>query len=191
MKIIGGSRMDAVDESRAELDGTYARCYKAYAVPLRRFVAGLVHDESVAEELVQDTFMKLYEKKVALDESRPTLRSFLYLVARHRTLDYLAKCRREDRVRTHSVFDEAVIDERFYRDLEDAVIEGEVISTLHDTLNSIPEKKREIFIRRAMLDMKLSQVMKDLDVTTYTIKKVEHEVRLRIREALARYYQGA
>ncbi|TAL36441.1 MAG: sigma-70 family RNA polymerase sigma factor [Spirochaetes bacterium] len=182
--------MDAVDESRAELDRTYARCYKAYAAPLRRFVAGLVHDEYAAEEIVQDTFMKLYEKKVALDESRPTLRSFLYIVARHRSLDYLAKCRREDRVRTHAAFDEAIMDDRFYRDLADAVIEGEVISTLHDTLNSIPEKKREIFIRRAMLDMKLNQVMKDLDVSTYTIKKVEHEVRLRIRDSLSRYYAG-
>jgi RNA polymerase sigma-70 factor, ECF subfamily len=184
----GEERMDAATPTNSGIDREYSNCYRLYAGPLKRYVTGLVRDEFIAEELVQETFMKLFERGIRLDESRPTLRSFLYMVARHRALDHLARRKREDKATASVAFEEATMNERFFENLENAIIEGEVISTLYDTLQSIPVKKREIFMRRALLDMKIGRVMKDMDVSTFTIKKIEKEVRLRIRDSLGQYF---
>ncbi len=180
--------MDAAGNTHSGMDREYSHCYRTYAGPLRRYVAGLVRDEFIAEELVQETFMKLFERGVRLDVTRPTLKSFLYMVARHRALDHLARRKREEKATASIAVEEASLNERFFEDLESAVIEGEVISTLYDTLKSIPENKREVFVRRALLDMKMGKVMKDMDVSTFMIKKIEKEVRLKIRESLGQYF---
>jgi len=47
-----------------------------------------LHDESVAEELVQDTFMKLWEIRQTLND-QVNLRNFLYTITKNNCLNYL------------------------------------------------------------------------------------------------------
>lgn len=47
-----------------------------------------LHDESVAEEMVQDTFMKLWEIRQTLND-QVNLRNFLYTITKNNCLNYL------------------------------------------------------------------------------------------------------
>jgi RNA polymerase sigma-70 factor (ECF subfamily) len=73
--------------------------YVDYYQPLLRYLHRLVHDEGVAEDLCQDSFVKAMRH---WDERNPqaNLRSWLYAIARNTAFDYL---RRRKRMQTETL----------------------------------------------------------------------------------------
>lgn len=55
---------------------------------LVHFVASYVKDSQMAEDIAQETLLKVWENRSALDPGR-NLRAFTFTIARNRTLDYL------------------------------------------------------------------------------------------------------
>lgn len=55
---------------------------------LRLFACSYVHSMDVAEDLVQDVFLKILEQNVDLSEYR-SLESFMYTILRNKCLDYI------------------------------------------------------------------------------------------------------
>jgi RNA polymerase sigma-70 factor (family 1) len=66
--------------------------------PLVRFANGYVRQLALAEDLVQDVFVWLWERRATL-APRETLTSYLYGAVRHRALDALRRSTTEARVR--------------------------------------------------------------------------------------------
>jgi RNA polymerase sigma-70 factor, ECF subfamily len=63
----------------------YARCGRlAYSVILR-----IVHDAEVAEDLTQETFLRVWNRVEALDAERGALTPWVLTVARNRAIDHL------------------------------------------------------------------------------------------------------
>jgi RNA polymerase sigma-70 factor (ECF subfamily) len=165
----------------------FTRCYVEYADDVRRFVFRHIRDEFSSEDIVQDVFMRLFERKEPLEPGCATIRCFLFTVAKNRMLDHLRRQRVAEHKLRRLVLEEALINEKFYADIENACIEGEVLSTLHDTIDSLPEIKREVFLKRAFLRMKQGEVMKEMSLSAFVVKKIEREVRQIIRSRLSRY----
>ena len=72
--------------------GEYNRAVDAYADNLFRFVLKNLKDESTAEDIIQDTFEKLWLK---LEEvSAAKVKSYLFTSAYHTMIDYIRKEKR-------------------------------------------------------------------------------------------------
>jgi RNA polymerase sigma factor (sigma-70 family) len=162
-------------------DENFSRCYALFEGALRFFIRGIVRDSFIAEELVQDVFTRLYERRVELDPRRETTKSFLFTVAKNRTMDYLRRTRCEEKGYQQKLVEEAVLDVQFYENIENAFIEGEVLSTLHDVLNALPDVKRQVFEKRAMHGVRMSVIEKEFGTSPFMIKKIEKEVCEEIR----------
>lgn len=160
--------------------------YCGYAQPLLRFVLVFIRDVHAAEEIVQDVFLKVYERREFLDMESPTIKSFLFTVAKNSVYDYLRRQRTEKKGHLNLCIQEAVLNENFYRDVENAYIDGEVVSTLHDVLNGLPEKKREIFLMRMFLNRRIKDISKEMDVSQFVIKKIINEVMFDIKRRTGR-----
>jgi len=63
-----------------------------YESPLINYAATIVHDLDRARDIVQDTFIKLYNQDV--DKVKDGLKAWLYTVCRNRALDVLKKEKR-------------------------------------------------------------------------------------------------
>jgi len=61
--------------------------WKEYHASLRRFIQKRVSEESAADDLLQDVFLKVHSKIDTLKESR-RVRSWLYQIARNTIIDY-------------------------------------------------------------------------------------------------------
>ncbi len=164
------------------------RCYRVYSPMIRRFIMKYLGDLHTVEEITQDVFIKLIEKKVPLDAECATTKNFLFTVAKNKMLDHLRRNKYEMERQSNCHIDEVVVDSRFYDDVENLYIEGEVISEFHDTIESLPPIKREIFLRHALQRMPLNQIVEELDVSVFIIKKVDREVRQVLRKRLGKYY---
>lgn len=63
-----------------------------YESPLIHYAASIVHDIDRARDVVQDTYIKLYQQDV--DRMKQGLKAWLYTVCRNRALDVLRKEKR-------------------------------------------------------------------------------------------------
>jgi DNA-directed RNA polymerase specialized sigma24 family protein len=84
--------------------------------------------------------------------------------------------------------EEAVIDEKLFSDLDRAVISGEVLSTLHDTLNALPGKERDIFMKRVIHNRRLCDISAETRLSPFLINKIIRGVKLKLRESLNNYF---
>ncbi len=68
----------------------------AHEAPLLRYATGLLHDLHAAQDVVQNTFIKLFQKWEPGMRPTEALRPWLYRVTHNEAIDYL---RREKRIR--------------------------------------------------------------------------------------------
>jgi RNA polymerase sigma-70 factor (ECF subfamily) len=107
--------------SLADLESLFRAHYEA----LCRFVQRYVSEADLAEELVQDLFLRLAEGA----ESTPELsvsRAYLYIAARNRAIQHIRHRRIEDRwlarsTQEHSASDEGPAEQLQQRELDDAI----------------------------------------------------------------------
>ena len=120
-------------------DDALAEAYRRHARPAFALVKRVLWNADVAEEIVQEVFVKLWHEPDRLDPARGTLRSFLLARVHSRSIDYL---RSETARRGREERDARGMAESGYN-LEDEVhnvMEGEHIRR-HSGL--IPEAERK------------------------------------------------
>lgn len=165
--------------------------YRKYAKAITRYLERVVHEKDLAEDLCQDAFMKIFEKNIRLDPEASRTRSYIYAVARNTAIDYMRKrCLENDKIRSMH-FEEAELDRRFYEDIGNAQLRGEIISTLSDVINSFPEEHRRLFLKKNFENHDAASVARDAGTSVYLYKKIEEELTRRIRDSLGHYFPDA
>src|SRR6187397_2985241 len=90
-----------VEGSQDALAGLYDRHAQAvFATAMR-----VSHDRGMAAEVVQETFLTLWNRAEQFDASRGALPAWLQVIARNRAIDRLRSAGRHDRAVTFSSFD--------------------------------------------------------------------------------------
>lgn len=130
----------------------------------------------LAEDIVQDVFVKLYEEKVF---SNPTIniRPYLFRMVRNSCLDYFKK--------------KKIICENIDSNLEkiddlfesSKITEGQ-IDKLRKEIEKLPEKCRQVFISICIYDMKYKSVAEEMNVSVNTIKSQLSKALRILRETL-------
>ena len=78
-------------QGKAERLAAFDRIVSEQEGALLRYAARILRDYDAAQDVVQDTFIKLYKSWTGKMESSPALSSWLYRVAHNRAVDYLRK----------------------------------------------------------------------------------------------------
>lgn len=126
----------------------------------------LTGDAMVAEEIVQDTFLKVWLKK----EELPALRNFkgwLYTIARNFTYNVLREVKTERERMLHFVR-EALFDDEPPADR--VLQEKEFAALLEEAVRQLPEKQRETYRLIKEQQLKRAEVAQALRVSPETVK---------------------
>lgn len=89
-----GSLFSASDEAliaeiASEREGALAEAYRRHSGPVFRMARNLTRNETLAEEVVQEVFLRLWRHPDKFDASRGSLRSFLLAHAHGRSIDLI------------------------------------------------------------------------------------------------------
>lgn len=110
-------------------------------IPLIRYVLGIVREDTIAHDLVQDSFLSLWKLRESLDPSR-SLKAYLYQIARNRAIRHLRDRRTHEE--KHGIIKRESSGEIPLEEWPDASIERE---SMHDKLwtwlRALPERQRE------------------------------------------------
>ena len=66
-----------------------------YQRGLLRFIFGYVHDEALAEDILQEVFITLYFKRNFKEQSDASFKTYLYKIARNKSLNEIKKRKRK------------------------------------------------------------------------------------------------
>ena len=150
------------DEPLVELYGRYAK--RVYGLGLR-----LLGDQGLAEDLVQETFLRLWRSAPHFDPDRATVRTFLFTIARRAAVDLWR--RRRDRIEVAGSEIEPVV--------EDEAFEALLVSLdVRHALDELSAKHREVLELHYRGDLTQQQISERLEVPLGTVKtRTYHALR--------------
>src|SRR5882724_3551245 len=79
----GHSENDLLRRAEAGEEDAFRALYQQFQGPVYRFALHMAGSATIAEDVTQEVFMTLIEKRSRFDASRGTLRSYLLGMARH------------------------------------------------------------------------------------------------------------
>lgn len=157
-------------------------CYQAKAVRTAYLVT---HDEPLAEDVVQDAFVRFYEHAHHFDERRPFEPYFLRCVV-NAALNAIEK----ESHATASLDDEAnlVALERLLSQtvsVEEQVEFSQLKRKIHQALGALSPRQRAVAVQRYYLGMSEKEMTEALDIAPGTVKWLLNAARTRLRNLLA------
>jgi len=165
--------------------------FDTYSDKLYRLAVGLLQAEDDAEEVVQESFLRLLEN---LDkfEGRSRLNTWLYRVTYNRSIDRLRQRRpvftpvTDYETDEHTPVPMVLVD--WKNSPEVCVIAGEADHVLNIAIASLPEKLRAIFILREIDELSTQETADILEISVSAAKVRLHRARLLLREQLSTYF---
>jgi RNA polymerase sigma-70 factor, ECF subfamily len=159
-----------------------AELYRRYGGRLYRSGIQLLGDAGLAEELVQDCFVRLWRTAGRFDLSRGTVAAYLFVMARSISADL----RKRPSSRPLSPVDDAQLPPQ--PDAADRIVETLMVQ---DAMESLSPAHREVLMLVNKEGLTQTQIAKRLDLPVGTVKtRLFHGLRA-LRSALAeRGYDG-
>jgi len=161
---------------------SYKVLYQKYAPKLYAFSRKYIFSEEDAREIVQDVFLRLWEKRENIDETQP-FSSYVIQAAKHRIFNGFRK----------KVNEQAYIDFLAFGDntvanfTENEVDYQEVKQKAEEAINALPEKRREIFRMSRDEGLKNKEIAEKLQISIKTVENQMGEALKTLREALKDY----
>ena len=158
----------------------YSILFDKYFERLFTFAVRVVFREDVANDIVQEIFISLYEKSEILNYDL-SLKSYLFNSVRNRCFNYLRDRKVEDR--RMNLYAEACL----WSDNVDWIEEEEVLRKIQEVMLELPEKCREVCRRRFFEGKKLEEIAEELDISESTARVQTHRGMEMLRQRFAEY----
>lgn len=137
--------------------------YNEYSNRLYRFALGYLKSEAEAEELVQEVFTKIWEKRADLKKEL-SFKSFLFTIAfniirKHfRTQAYLSE-----------YFKTGIISEPDMQTSQKITYDS-LYQYITELVNQLPERRKEIFIKSRFEGLSINEIAEKLKISHKTVE---------------------
>lgn len=190
------TKSDITDETAMECyQNGDIKCFELllarYNQRIFRFVLCMVYgDKTVAEDLLQEVFIKVIENKNSFDCAK-NFNTWLYGLTRNHVIDYFRKeyFRRHsslDRIAGNSDSKVTMLDQvrSEYRDQEELIQDKQKRDKLYEKLDEIRDEYREVFVLREFDGLKFDEIADITDTNLNTVKSRHRYAFRELREKL-------
>lgn len=154
-----------------------------YGEKLYNLLQGMVSDWALAEDLLQETLLRVYRRRGAARKIRD-FRCFIYAVACNLARDKLRKRRREVLMREPSEID-CVADSSNRPDVQ--AEKGELRERIDSAIQNLSGKQRDVFLLRDIQGFSYVEIGKILKIRVGTVKSRLNRARLKLQKELSSY----
>jgi RNA polymerase sigma-70 factor (ECF subfamily) len=142
----------------------FERLFHSYYSHLCLFAEHYVRNRAEAEEIVQDTFVSIWEKKDKISITT-SVKNYLFRSVKNSSLNYL----KHNQIKNQ--YAEKLISESSQEDSDDSgFIETGLLLKIEDCINSLPEKRQEVFRLSREEGLKYREIAEKLNISVKTVE---------------------
>ena len=148
--------------------------FSIYFSRLNDFARNVVKDDVISQDIVQDVFVKVWEKSAEIESIN--IEAYLFRLVRNRCIDYIKHLKvmnnRMQEIQISSKYEELYrID--FIGNEPYVLIEHELKLKIEKTIQNLPDRCREVFILSRINGLKNKEIAEKLNIN---IKNVERHL---------------
>ena len=142
--------------------------FKKYYNPLCNFASSIVNDHKIAQDVVQDVFTKLWDKRNEISISSNE-KSYLFQAVKNRSIEVLRKRKKDQKI--------SVVDYNEHYETNSTLEEQSrnfmLKEFLYKSIRQLPPKCQEIFVLNKVNGLTYNEIAMDLDIS---VKTVENQI---------------
>ena len=179
-----------------------------YHLSLVRLAQLFVQDESIAEELAQETWLAVLQGLERF-EGRSSLKTWIFAILTNKAK---SRSKRDNRMVTYNSMDDIylsqpTVDPERFNDAsakewpnhwaippdtwanypEELLLSQETMDLIHRTIDALPQNQRAVITLRDMHELPSADVCNILDISETNQRVLLHRARARVRQALENY----
>ena len=148
------------------------------------FANKLIDDREATRDVVQEVFVRFYEKRNNRFESFSGVMSFLYNSVHNEAIDYLRRSKRTVHITADSADEAGGADALLYVEQESIVF-----MKIFQEIDKLPDKMREIFILSYVDRLSVRQISTQLGIAETTVKTQRQRAKQYLKDQLKDYVQ--
>lgn len=144
-------------------DGDYDafnQVYRQYSPALTANLIRLLKNDVLVEEVLQETFITLWERRERVDPEK-SVDSYLFRISANKAKNLFKRAAYDEKMRAY--FIEAI--ESGYEQIETKLFREENSQLLHKLLNKLPSKQREVYTLCKLEGMSYREVSERLNIS--------------------------
>jgi RNA polymerase sigma-70 factor (ECF subfamily) len=160
--------------------------YDQYYTKVRKFILTLVKDEWVADDLIQETFLRIQNNLKGLKDPSK-LSSWIFRIAYNLCQDHfrqLKRSRKEERIDQEETdgLKEALIQKR--PDIQKELEQRQMGECVQNQINLLPESLRSVLVLFDIMELSHQEIADILGVTVENVKVRLHRARKKLKSIL-------
>ena len=160
--------------------------YDQYYARVRKFILTLVKDEWVADDLIQDTFLKIQQNIESLKDPSK-LSPWIFRIAYNLCQDHfrqLKRLRKEERIDQEEAedFKEALVQKG--PDIQKELEQRQMGECVQNQINLLPETPRTVLILFDIMEFSHQEIADILGITVKNVKVRLHRARNKLKDIL-------
>ena len=156
-KLVSGLKNDNHD--------SFKSLFELYSKPLFQFSISYLKSKEAAEDVVQEVFTKVWNKRKEL-KTDTSFKSYLFTIALNSIRKQFNKLSRLNEAKHDILFDFSK-DKSGFDDKDDYQL---LLNRLDELIESMPEKRRQVFIRKKLDGKSLKEIAIELNITVKTVE---------------------
>ncbi|BAV06769.1 RNA polymerase sigma-70 factor, ECF subfamily [Filimonas lacunae] len=155
----------------------YEALYKLLFPSLFRFSFSFVKSHEAAEEIVSDTFIKVWQQAAQLNHIH-NLKAYLFTLTKNLSINYVTRC---DKHILYTIDDFTYDHSITWQHPEDIFISGEAIRKINQAIHSLPSQCRIIF---QLVKLEGLTYQEAADVLGLSLPTVRNQVTIGMKKLL-------
>ncbi|MBK1438868.1 sigma-70 family RNA polymerase sigma factor [Parapedobacter sp. ISTM3] len=164
---------------RNDVPGMFEELFNTHWEALYRQAYHRLRDQSEAEDVVQDIFTDIWERRHSL-AINTSFGAYLHAALKYHLIKRASKADLQQRAMEHLLHRMEVIE----RSVLDIMAAGEISSTLHNAIQRFPKNMRRIFVMRTE-EFTVAEIATALGLSEQTVKNNTTDALRRLRVVLA------
>ncbi len=144
---------------------SFQQLFEYYSVPLYKFAIGYLKSKEFTEDLVQEVFLKIWDNRENL-KTNTSFQSYLFTIALNSVRKHFNHLSKQTEFKHQILTD---LSENQY-DLDKNLDYESLLDKLDEFISQMPEKRREVFIKKKFEEKSLKEIAEELSVTTKTVE---------------------
>lgn len=150
----------------------FAELFRRYYPRLLSYSRKFIDDESICQDVVQETFIKLWEKRSSIKDTN--LKSYMFTIVRNNCLNRLKQNKVVETYSLNALKEtkgESLYIIDFWDSSDKTLLYHELENILNAVIDSLSERCRQVFLMSRQNKMTNSEIANKLGISVKTVEK--------------------